>query len=117
VIPRSNDDVAEFRLSGVPTTKPVEVVMADVVIPTVATETAELDTVAIWRGVAETSPYALSVSVRVAQPVPPLLVADPIARLSRSEKPIVESINTGLAPFTKLTFGVNVIELSHAAVT
>jgi hypothetical protein len=47
VIPRSNDDVAEFRLAEPATTKPVEVVMADVVIPTVATETAELDTVAI----------------------------------------------------------------------
>ena len=40
MIPRSNDDVAVFRLSGLATTKPAEVVIAEVVIPTVATETA-----------------------------------------------------------------------------
>jgi hypothetical protein len=56
VIPRSNDVVAELMFCVLATTKPVDVVIVDVVIPTVATETADEETVAIWRGVAETSP-------------------------------------------------------------
>jgi hypothetical protein len=57
VIPRSNDDVAVPRFAAFPMTKPVDVVIVDVVIPTVATLNAVLvGLVAIWRGVAETSP-------------------------------------------------------------
>ncbi|CAB4600608.1 unannotated protein [freshwater metagenome] len=55
--------------------------------------------------------------MRVAQPVPPLLDAEPTARPSTFEKEIVESMNTGLTPLTKFTFGDNVIDSSHAAVT
>jgi hypothetical protein len=52
-MPRSNDVVAELMFCVPATTKPVEVVMVDVVIPTVATDT---EPVAIFNGVVEVSP-------------------------------------------------------------
>ena len=74
VIPRSNDDVADPRFAPPATTKPAEVVGVDALIPIVAAEIPEPDDDAKAIGVANVSPYALSVNVRPAQPVPPLMV-------------------------------------------
>ncbi|CAB4600598.1 unannotated protein [freshwater metagenome] len=56
MIPRSNDDVAVARFAPLAITKPADVVGVEPLIPIVATLTAALETVAIWRGVAEVSP-------------------------------------------------------------
>ena len=51
-MPRSNDVVEELIALRPATTKPADVVIADVVIPTVATDT---EPVAMFNGVAEVS--------------------------------------------------------------
>jgi hypothetical protein len=92
--------------------------MVEVVIPIVAAEIPDPDDDAKEIGVANVSPYALRVSVRPAQPDAPETSAEPAVRVSTPEKEIVESTNCGLdALFWKVTFGDNVIALSHAAVT
>jgi hypothetical protein len=60
VIPRSNDDVAAERFAVLPMTNPADVVGVEPLIAIVATET---EPVAIFNGVAEVSPYALSVKI------------------------------------------------------
>jgi len=111
VIPRSNDEVEAARFRPLAMTNPADVVGVEPLIAIVATLTALLETVASCNGVAETSPYALSVSVLPWQPVPE-------ARPSTSEKLIVERKNCGFVELlTKLARGDNVIALSHAAAT
>ena len=117
-MPRSNDDVAVPAFCTPEIVKPADVVGVELLIPIVAAEIPDPDDDAKAIGVDNVSPYALSVSVRVAQPVPPPDVAAPTARASTSEKETVENMNCGFdGLFTNVTFGDNVIALSHAAVT
>ncbi len=89
-MPKSNPANAVPALVTPAIVKPGDVVMVLVVIPIVATETRVLEAVAKPIGVADVSPYALSVSVFPAQPVPPLVEAEPAVRVSTSEKEIVD---------------------------
>jgi hypothetical protein len=56
VIPRSNDDVAVFVPVTREIVKPADVVGVELLIPIVAEETSELETVANEIGVADESP-------------------------------------------------------------
>ncbi len=89
-MPRSNDDVAVDAPTTLEIVKPADVVGVEPLIPIVAEETSELETVANWTGVADESPYALRVSVRPEQPVPPATSATPGVRPSTPENETVE---------------------------
>jgi hypothetical protein len=89
-MPRSNDDVAVPAPLTPEIVKPFDVVGVEPLIPIVAAETSWFEAVANWTGVADESPYALRVSVRPTQPVPPATSADPAARPSTPENETVE---------------------------
>ncbi len=89
-MPRSNDDVAVDAPTTLEIVKPFDVVGVEPLIPIVAADTKPVDAVAKETGVADESPYALRVSVRPWQPVPPATSADPAARPSTPENETVE---------------------------